>query len=254
MQKTAGRLYMLGVFVFLYAPLLILIVYSFNNSRYSTNWRGFTFKWYIKLMENAMLFEAMVNSLIIATLASLIATIIGTVSAVGFYRYRFTGRQALYGMIYVVMVSPDITMGISLLMFFIFIGLDIGFTTLLLAHVTFCVPFVIVTVYARLSGFNPSIIEAARDLGAGEFEMFRRIMLPMLTPAVLAGWLLSFTLSLDDVIVSFFVTGPTFNILPLKVYGMVRVGVTPEVNALSAILFLFTLISVSIAQLLMKER
>jgi len=252
--KVLKRTYVTSVYLFLYLPLVILIIYSFNSSKYSTNWKGFTLKWYAKLFDNTMLLDAMGNSLIIAGISATVATCIGTLAAVVFYRYRFIGRKVLYSLIYVVMMSPDIVMGISLLMFFILLGMNIGFATLLLSHITFCLPFVVVTVYSRISGFDPRVIEASKDLGAGEFQTFRYIILPMIMPAVISGWLLSFTLSLDDVIVSFFVTGPSFEILPLKIYSMVRLGVKPEINALSTVLFLFTLISVSISQLLIKER
>lgn len=254
MKKTIKHLYVGLIYLFLYAPLLVLIVYSFNKSKYAIGWQGFSLEWYEKLISNQLILDAAMNSLIIAICSSLAATVIGTLAAVAFYRYRFTGRKALYTMVYSVMMSPDIVMGISLLMFFMFIGLKVGFLTLLLSHITFCLPFVVVTVYARISGFDPNITDAAKDLGATEFETFRHIILPMIMPAVLAGWLLSFTLSLDDVIVSFFVTGPSFEILPLKIYSMVRLGVKPEINALSTLLFCFTLVTVTISQLLIKEK
>lgn len=253
-HRFFARFYLGFIFLFLYLPLFILIVYSFNRSRYSTNWTGWTLHWYRDLLDNALLLDAAVNSLIVAGISSVAATAIGTLAAVAFYRYRFIGRKVLYSLVYVVMMSPDIVMGISLLIFFMLTGLQIGFWTLLLSHITFCLPFVVVTVYARISGFDPRVIEAARDLGAGEFQTFRHVLLPLLMPAVVSGWLLSFTLSLDDVIVSFFVTGPSFEILPLKIYSMVRLGVKPEVNALSTVLFGFTLISVTLSQLLLKER
>jgi len=151
-------------------------------------------------------------------------------------------------------MSPDIVMGISLLILFVALQLPLGFWTLLLAHITFCVPFVVVTVLSRVSGFDKHLIEAARDLGASEFQTFRQVMLPLLVPAVAAGWLLSFTLSLDDVIISFFVTGATYEILPLKIYSMVRLGVKPEINALCTIIFGLTLVLVMIAQWLLKEK
>ena len=254
MKKPARTAYMALIYLFLYLPIAVLVVYSFNSAKYGTAWRGATFKWYLRLLDNRLLIGSMVNSLMVAAASSVVATGIGTLAAVAFHRYRFLGRRALYALLYVVMMSPDIVMGISLLMFFIGIGMEPGFVTLLLSHITFCLPFVVVTVYARISGFDPHIIEAAKDLGAGEFQTFRHVILPMIWPAVLSGWLLSFTLSLDDVIVSFFVTGPTFEILPLRIYSMVRLGVKPEVNALSTVLFAFTLIAVLVSQLLLKEK
>jgi spermidine/putrescine transport system permease protein len=253
MKRALRNIYLTSVYLFLYVPILILIIYSFNDSKYSTNWQGFTLKWYAQLFSDSPLKEALVNSIIIALSSSVIATILGTLGALAFYRYRFIGRKVLYTFIYIVMMSPDIVMGISLLMFFITIGMATGPFTLLLAHITFCLPFVIVTVYSRISGFDRNIIDVAKDLGASEVQMFRHIMLPLLMPAIIAGWLLSFTLSLDDVVVSFFTTGPSFEILPLKIYSMVRLGIKPEINALSAIMVLLSLITVTVAHLVTKE-
>jgi spermidine/putrescine transport system permease protein len=253
MKRTLRNIYLTSVYLFLYIPILILIIYSFNDSKYSTNWQGFTLKWYYQLVTDSPLKEAFVNSLIIALSSSIIATILGTLGALAFYRYRFIGRKVMYTFIYIVMMSPDIVMGISLLMFFITIGMATGAFTLLLAHITFCLPFVVVTVYSRISGFDRNIIDVAKDLGASELQMFWHIMMPLLMPAIIAGWLLSFTLSLDDVVVSFFTTGPAFEIMPLKIYSMVRLGIKPEINALSAVMFLLSLITVSVAHLVTKE-
>jgi spermidine/putrescine transport system permease protein len=253
MKRTLRNIYLASVYLFLYVPILILIIYSFNDSKYSTNWQGFTLKWYSQLVTDSPLKESFVNSLIIALSSSIIATILGTLGALAFYRYRFIGRKVMYTFIYIVMMSPDIVMGISLLMFFITIGMATGAFTLLLAHITFCLPFVVVTVYSRISGFDRNIIDVAKDLGATELQMFWHIMMPLLMPAIIAGWLLSFTLSLDDVVVSFFTTGPAFEIMPLKIYSMVRLGIKPEINALSAVMFLLSLITVSVAHLVTKE-
>ncbi|HPS93271.1 MAG TPA: spermidine/putrescine ABC transporter permease PotC [Deltaproteobacteria bacterium] len=253
MKKTLRYLYLASVYLFLYIPILILVIYSFNDSKYSTNWQGFTLSWYTQLIADGPLMEAFVNSLVIAFASSVSATILGTLGAFAFYRYRFPGRKVMYTFIYIVMMSPDIVMGISLLMFFIILGMETGALTLLLAHITFCLPFVVVTVFSRISGFDRNIIDVAKDLGATELQMFRHIMLPMLMPAIIAGWLLSFTLSLDDVVVSFFTTGPYFEILPLKIYSMVRLGIKPEINALSAVMFLLSLITVTVAHLVTKE-
>jgi spermidine/putrescine transport system permease protein len=253
--KRASRLiYLALVYAFLYIPIAVLVVYSFNDSKYSTNWQGFTLKWYLQLLTDAPLRDAFANSLIIAFASSLSATVLGTLAAFAFYRYRFVGRKVLYSFIYVVMMSPDIVMGISLLMFFVTIGLATGAFTLLLAHITFCLPFVVVTVYSRISGFDRAIMDVAKDLGASEMQVFRHIVLPLLMPAVISGWLLSFTLSLDDVVVSFFTTGPSFDILPLRIYSMVRLGIKPEINALSTVMFALSLVSVTIAHIVTKEK
>ncbi|WP_147822805.1 spermidine/putrescine ABC transporter permease PotC [Desulfovibrio sp. IOR2] len=245
---------LLPVYVFLYLPLAVLITFSFNSSKYSTAWKGFTWQWYTKLAANSQLVEAALNSLTIATLAASIASGLGVLLAVALFRYRFKGRDMMQASLFVVMMSPDIVMGVSLLLLFVAVGMSPGFWPLLTAHVTFCIPFVTATVYSRLKGFDPHLIEAAEDLGAGEFRTFRHVILPMIMPAVLAGWLLSFTLSMDDVIISFFVTGPDFEILPLRIFAMVKMGVKPDVNALSAIMVGITVCCVFVSHLLMRKR
>lgn len=253
MKKWGQRFYLGLIYGFLYLPLLVLIIYSFNNSKYSLAWEGFTMLWYQHLFDRPDLLQVTFNSLFIATLSATLATFIGTLAAVALYRYSFFGKKFLYTLIYIVMMSPEIVMGISLLILFISLGISLGFWTLLLAHVTFCLPYVIITVYGRMSGFNPTLIEAAKDIGAHELAIFRWIILPLLMPAVLAGWLLSFTLSMDDVIVSFFVTGATFQILPVKIYSMVKLGVKPEINALCTIIFFFTLVTILSVHYLLRN-
>lgn len=248
------RLYMGMIYLFLYLPIFILILYSFNASKYSVAWTGFTWKWYEKVLENDALLEAALNSLSIATLSSLGATLLGTLGAVALFRYHFRGKRLLKSLIYVLILSPEIVMGIALLILFVLVGLSLGFFSLLIAHITFCLPFVVVTVLSRLSGFDHSIIEAAKDLGASGWQTFWKVILPPIMPAIIAGFLLSFTLSLDDVIISFFVSGVEFEILPVKIFSMVRLGVKPEVNALCAVMFLFTIIMVGLSQFLLKER
>jgi spermidine/putrescine transport system permease protein len=253
MRRAFKYFYLTFIYLFLYVPIVVLVVYSFNNTKFSTNWQGFTLMWYGKLFTDGPLMEAFANSLIIAFSSSTVATVLGTLGAFAIYRYRFIGRKISFSFIYVSMMSPDIVMGISLLMFFIMMGLTTGAPTLLLAHITFCLPFVVVTVYARISGFDSHIIDVAKDLGASELKMFRHVVMPMLMPAIIAGWLLSFTLSMDDVVVSFFTTGPSFEVLPLKIYSMVRLGIKPEINALSAVMFAVSLITVTIAHLLISK-
>jgi spermidine/putrescine transport system permease protein len=254
-MRRFGKLsFMTAVYLFLYAPMIILVVYSFNKSTYSLRWMGFTLGWYRSLFADSSIWEVTMNSLTVATVSATIATVIGTMGAVSLYRYRFFGKKLLHGLVYILIMSPDIVMGIALLILFVSLNIPLGFQTLLLSHVTFCIPFVVVTVYSRMSGFDRNIIEAAKDLGAGEYDTFRLVILPLLMPAVLAGWLLSFTLSMDDVIISFFVTGPGFEILPLKIYSMVRLGVKPEINALCTVMFGLTLVFVLIAQVIQKEK
>ncbi len=254
MKRSLKAAYLTAVYGFLYLPLLVLIAFSFNDSKFLVSWKGFSLRWYASLAGNSSLLDAALRSLALAASSATAATLIGALAAIALKRYRFAGRKALSASLYVVTVSPDIVMGISLLILFITLNLPLGFLTLFLSHVTFCLPFVTITILARLSGMDQSLIEAAADLGAGEYAIFRLVILPIAMPAVMAGWLLSFTLSLDDVIVSFFVTGPSFEILPLKIYSMVRLGVKPEVNALCAVMFAITLMVVGATQLLMKEK
>ena len=246
--------YLAGVLVVLYLPIAVLVINSFNASKYGNNWNGFTLKWYEKLFANEGLMQAAGHSVLIAIASATVATIIGTLAAVALHRYQFKGKAVLSSMVFVSMLTPEIVLAIALLIIFILLGIQLGFWSLLIAHITFCLPFVIVAVYSRLKGFDMKMLEAARDLGATEGRIFMKIILPLALPAVASGWLLSFTLSLDDVIVSAFVTGPSYEILPLKVYSMVRVGVSPEVNAISTTLLVVSLILVIISQLLLREK
>nr|WP_298440378.1 spermidine/putrescine ABC transporter permease PotC [uncultured Ferrimonas sp.] len=242
------------LFFYLYLPIVVLVANSFNSTKSGIRWGEFTTKWYSSMWHNSSLMDAAMNSLLVAVVAATAATIIGTLAAVALHRYRFRGKAALNGMLFVVMASPDIVMAVSLLALFVALGISLGFWSLLIAHITFCLPFVVVSVYSRLSGFDPFLIEAARDLGASQWRIFSKILVPMAFPAVAAGWLLSFTLSLDDVIISSFVTGPSFEILPLKVFSMVKVGVKPAVNALAALMLVLSLVMVAISQFLLKQK
>jgi spermidine/putrescine transport system permease protein len=233
---------------------LILIVNSFNSSKFGMKWGGFTTKWYEQLLNNDSLMQAAWHSITIAVFSATAAAIIGSLTAVALFRYQFRGKKFVNGMLFVVMMSPDIVMAISLLALFLIMGAQLGFLTLLLSHITFCLPFVVVTVYSRLKGFDVKMLEAARDLGASEWVILKQIILPLAKPAVAAGWLLSFTLSLDDVIVSSFVTGPSYEILPLKIYSMVKVGISPEVNALATVMLIVSLFLVVCSQLLARDK
>ena len=253
MTKFTKVSYCSFIYAFLYIPIIILIIYSFNNAEFSLVWHGFTLEWYKNLWQDNDLQIVTVHSLIVGVLAATFATIIGTITAVSLYRYQFFGKKILHSLLFILIVSPDIVMAISLLILFSALKVNLGFWTLLLSHITFCLPFVAVTVYGRLTGFDKNIFEAARDLGAQDATIFLKIIVPLLWPAIIAGWLLSFTLSLDDVIISYFVTGPEFNILPLQIYSMVRLGVKPEINALCTVLFAMTLFIVCASQLMLKK-
>ena len=254
MNKWLRRIYCGLVYVFLYLPLAVMVIYSFNASRFSMTWKGATLDWYIKLFGNTGLMQAALHSLLIAVVAATISSVLGTLIAMALHRWRFPSRKVIHTSLFVMMMSPDIVIGISLLVLFMALSLPLGFWTLLMAHVTLCVPFVAITVHGRLQGFDRFVVEAARDLGAGEYEVFRYVVLPMVFPAVMAGWLMSFTLSIDDVIISFFTTGPTFEVLPLRIYSMVRLGIKPEVNALCALMILITAVAVFASQRLLKEK
>ncbi|UUM31763.1 spermidine/putrescine ABC transporter permease PotC [Vibrio japonicus] len=254
MGRTVRFSFMTLVYAFLYLPIIVLIVNSFNANKFGMKWGGFTTKWYETLLNNDSLMQAAWHSLNVAVFSATAATIIGSFTAVALFRYTFKGKGAVNGMLFVVMMSPDIVMAISLLALFLVLGAQLGFFTLLIAHITFCLPFVVVTVYSRLNGFDVKMLEAAKDLGASEWVILKQIILPLAKPAVAAGWLLSFTLSLDDVIISSFVTGPTYEILPLKIYSMVKVGISPEVNALATVMLVVSLILVVLSQLLAKEK
>ena len=253
-MKIFLRAWLWLVYALLYVPILVVIVYSFNNAKYSTAWKGFTWKWYAQCLNNTSLIDAALNSLSVGTLSATLATILGTLAAITLQRHSFSGKRLLYGGIYVLTVSPDIVMGISLLIFFIAVRLPLGFVSLVTAHITLALPFVILTVLARFAKFDNSLIEAAKDLGATEYKAFRHIILPLIMPSVAAGWLLAFTLSVDDVLISFFVAGPGYEVLPLKIYSMVRLGVKPDINALSAIMFAATVVIILVAQLFNQAR
>ncbi|MDR0338722.1 MAG: spermidine/putrescine ABC transporter permease PotC [Desulfovibrio sp.] len=253
-MRSLKRAYMGLVYAFFYLPLFVVFVYSFNSGKYTTNWGGFSTRWYESLVSNSALLDAALNSLMVAVCAASLATFLGTLTALSVKRYHFPGRRVMYGGIFLLTVSPDIVMGISLLVMFIALKMELGFVTILLAHTTLCAPFVAVTVLARLEEFDEHLIEAARDLGASEAAAFRHVLLPLAFPAIAAGWLLSFTLSMDDVLISTFTTGPSFEVLPVKIYSMVKLGVKPDVNALSAIMFLFTLFFVLLAQAVSQIR
>lgn len=254
MPSFIKRGYAVFVYAFFYLPLFVVFLYSFNHNKYTTNWGGFSFRWYETLMGNTAILDAALNSLLVAVSAASLATLIGTLTALSVKRYRFPGRRALYVGVLMLTVAPDIVLGISLLILFIAMKMNLGYLTLLLAHTTLCAPFVAVTVLARLAEFDEHLIEAARDLGASEARAFFHVLLPMTAPAIAAGWLLSFTLSMDDVLISTFTTGPAFEVLPVKIYSMVKLGVKPDVNALSTIMFALTLVIVLTAQAISQIR
>lgn len=248
------KFYLTFIYLFFYLPIFILVVYSFNNTQYSLLWHGFTLDWYRELFNDSDLWIATWHSFFLGLMAATVSAFVGLLAAVSLYRYRFFGRNFLNSLVFILILSPEIVTGASLLILYTMLQLPLGFTSLLLSHISFCIPFVIVTIYSRLVSFDKNIFEAAKDLGANDWLIFRSIILPLLAPALFAGWLLSFTLSLDDVIISYFVAGPEFEILPLRIYSMVRSGIKPEINALCTVLFGITLVLIVLSQLALRKK
>ena len=253
MSRLLRNIFMFVVYAYLYIPIIILVTNSFNEDRYGLSWKGFSWNWYERLFNNDTLIQAAFHSVTIAFFAATLATVVGGLTAIALYRYRFRGKQAVSGMLFIVMMSPDIVMAVSLLALFMVVGISFGFWSLLLAHVTFCLPYVTVTIFSRLNGFDARMLEAAKDLGASEVTILRKIILPLALPAVVSGWLLSFTISLDDVVVSSFVSGVSYEILPLRIFSLVKTGVTPEVNALATIMIVLSLGLVILSQLVTRK-
>ena len=241
-------------FAFLYLPMVILVIYSFNESKLVTVWAGFSTKWYGELLRNEAFLDAAWVTVQVAVASSTIATVLGTMAAYVLVRAgRFHGRTLFSGMIYAPLVMPEVITGLSLLLLFIGIGLDRGILTIILAHTTFAMCYVSVVVSSRLVGFDRSLEEAALDLGCTPFESFRLVTLPIIAPAVISGWLLAFTLSLDDLVIASFTAGPSATTLPIKIFSAVRLGVSPEINALSTIMIAIVTVGVITASVISKR-
>lgn len=234
----------IAVYLFLYAPLAIVVLYSFNDSRLNAQWVGFTFAWYEKLFHNEAMLVAARNSLLIALAAAAASTVLGTMAGFALHRYRL---RLLPVLVLATIAIPEILMGVSLLIFFVLLNITLGMVSIILAHITFCIGFVALVVRARLAGMDESLTEAARDLGATPAQAFRWVTLPLIMPGVAAGALMAFTLSLDDFVITFFTAGAGSATLPLQIYTMVKIAVTPEVNAVSTLLMLLTLTLILIA-------
>ncbi len=235
----------LATFAFLYGPLLVVVAYSFNDSRLNAEWVGFTLAWYRVLWHDGPMLQAARNSLLVAGVASGVATALGTLAGLGLYRWP---RQRLLPVLVLTPIAiPEVLQGVSLLIFFVMLNLTLGLVSIVLAHVAFCIGFVAVVVRARLQGLDESLIEAARDLGATPWQAFWRITLPLIAPGIIAGALMAFTLSIDDFVITFFTAGAEASTLPLQIYSMLRIAVTPEVNAISTLLMALTLVLVLIA-------
>ncbi len=240
------------VYLFLHLPLLILVAFSFNASRFSVDWTGFTLEWYRRLLERPDILHGLRNSLIVGGAATVIATVCGTLFALALGRHRFRGRRTLESLLYVPLVTPEIVVGISLLAFFAALGVALGLATIVIAHVAFSISFVAVVVRARLMGMDRSLEEAALTLGADEVTTFWRVTLPQLLPGVVAGGLLAFTLSFDDYVITSVVAGSGSSTLPVVIYGMVRRTVEPSINAISTIVLVVTTILIYAADRLSR--
>ncbi len=251
--------YTLVLLGFLYLPIAVIVALSFNKSRFGARWTGFTLHWYEKLLSNHRVLEYAWNSLFVAVVSTLIATVLGTLLAVGIWRYRFRLKSALRFLLYVPVVVPDIVMGVSLLLFFAWwrqkTGLfHLSLTTIIIGHVTFQIAYVALLVKSRLASLDPGLEEAAADLGARGFATFRYVTFPLVWPGILAGALLAFSLSLDDFVITFFTAGPGSTTLPLYIFASVKRGVTPEIHALSAILIAATTAAMIVGRALMQRR
>jgi spermidine/putrescine transport system permease protein len=248
------RIYTLLAYAFIYVPILVLVVFSFNAQKMNIRWEGATLAWYEVLFHDAQVLLATRNTLMIALISTLVATVIGTMAALAMQRYRFPGHSASETLMYIPIVIPEVVMGISLLVFFVLIRFTLGLVTITLSHIAFNIPFVALVVRARLHGYDNAIDEAAMDLGANELTTFWRITLPTIMPGVLSGALLAMTLSLDDYVITYFTAGPGSTTLPLRVFSMVRFMVTPEINALSTLWLLIVFLILAVGRVLESRK
>ncbi len=253
MKKILNRVYMTLVYVFLFAPIVVLIVFSFNESKSRSNFTGFTFKWYGQLFHNELIMQSLLNTLLVAVVSSVLATLLGTAAALGIYNLSRRKRSALMNVVYLPVINPEIVTGVSMMILFVFIAglfdIELGFWSVCCAHITFCVPYVILSVLPKLRQMDISMYEAAQDLGCSPNQAFFKAVLPQLLPGVFSGLLMAFTYSIDDFVITYFTSGASFPTLPTTIYSMTRMKVNPQVNALSAIIFLIVLAFLVIANL-----
>ena len=240
--KKLPYIYVAGITIITYIPILLTVIYSFNESKLSTVWTGFSLKWYEELFRDREIREALVNSLILAGLSCFCAVIIGTTGALGMHRRKSKINDAVASVSMIPIMIPEIILGMVFLSVFSFMGLPFGMLTLVIAHTTFCIPYIYSMVKARLTGMDKALEEAAKDLGASPMRVFFDITLPLIMPAILSGCMLAFAMSFDDVVISIFVTGPTVNTLPIKIYTQIKTGITPKINALATMMLLITIV------------
>jgi spermidine/putrescine transport system permease protein len=244
-----------GIFgyLFLYAPIIVLVVFSFNASRFVTTWDGFSLRWYGELFQDQAMATALRNSLIVAVASTFVSTVFGTMVALAMERRKFVGKVAFDALLYLPIIIPDIAMAVMLLLFFVLVSIQLSLITIIISHVAFNISFVAIVVRARLVGFDRSLEEAAQDLGANELQTFWHVTLPLLMPGILAGALLAFTLSLDDFVITFFVAGVGSTTLPLRIYSMVKLGITPVINAISTLLLMVSMSLVLLSMFLQRK-
>lgn len=236
--------YTILIFLFFYIPMIILMIFSFNDSKLGTVWTGFTFDWYTKLVHDGQILNALKNSIIVTVVTTVIASVLGTLAALALHRYKFFGKQIVNFLFYIPVVIPDIVVGVSLLALYGWLHVTLGVSTVIPGHVVITTSYVMLVVIARLYGFDSALEEAAKDLGANSWQTFWKVTFPLIFPGILAGALMAFTISLDEFVVAFFNTGPGSGTLPVLIYSMVRKGISPEINALSTIMILFVVIMV----------
>jgi spermidine/putrescine transport system permease protein len=251
-------------FIFLYAPIVVLVIFSFTRDSFGVRWTGFTFDWYGRLLEDERLIGAAINTLIVATISTIVSSILGTMVAMAMERYRFRGRNGVDALFYLPIVIPEIVMALALLAFFAFSfdllqgltgqRMNMSLTTVTISHIAFSISFVVVVVRASLKGFDRRLEEAAQDLGANEMQTFWRITFPLILPGIIGGALLAFTISLDDFIISFFTAGPGTSLLPIEVYGQVKRSITPKINAISTIMLMISMTLVFLSQFVQRQR
>lgn len=254
MKKVTSKLVIGLVFLFLYLPIIVLIVFSFNDTKLNILFEGFTLKWYTELFKNTTLLNAFKNTLVVAVISTLLSTIIGTISAFGLSRYDFRGKKLINSLLYIPIVMPDIVIGISLLAIYTLMRFNLGMFTLILAHIAFSIPYVLVSVRSALDGMNPYLEEASSDLGANSIQTFFRVTLPSVASGIFSGALLVFTLSMDDVVISYFTAGPDAVTLPQYIYSMIKSGITPDVNALFSLMLLVTFVGVTIYSIILFKK
>lgn len=253
-KSKIPAIYISILLIIMYLPMVFVMVYSFNENKLSTSWTGFSLKWYRMLLEDENLLEGLKNSLILGGLSCLGATVIGTLGALGMQKIRHKSKSIVEYISTLPIMIPEIILGMVFMTFFALMGLKFGMLTLVIAHTAFCIPYLFLQVKARLVGMDPALEEAARDLGAGPFRVFWDITLPLILPAICSGAILAFAMSLDDVVISIFVTGATTNTLPIIIYTQMKLGVTPEINALCTIMLGVTLLLVMVSNLVGRKK